>query len=106
MNDSFTGVEQQADTTITITIEEVRAINKKLIERKYLLNIVNEQDSIIKYQDNYIKEEQRIVRELQDNINNNERLHVELNKSVNKYKLISGCLGASLAISLLFMIFK
>ena len=42
MNDVLTGVDQQSDTTITITIAEVREINKKLIERKYLLNIVNE----------------------------------------------------------------
>ena len=103
MNNPFTGVEQRADTTITITIDEVREINKKLLERKYLLNIVLEQDSVIKYQDNYIQEEKRIVRELQETINSKNFLHKQ---KVKQYKVLSCGLGVSLTISLLLFLFK
>ena len=106
MNDSPTGSDQQSDSTITITIDEVRSINKKLIERKYLLEIVAEQDSVIKHQDNYIQEEKRIARELQDKLSSNSFLHKQMVNSLNRQKVLSACLGASLAISIILLLVK
>lgn len=97
---------ESSDTTVTISIDEVRAINKKLIERKYLFNIVSKKDSIIKYQDNYINEEKRIVRELQDQVAISNEISKQMNKSLNKHKVISVCLGSALAISLLLFFIK
>lgn len=105
MNNPSTGRELQ-DTTITITIDEVREINKKLIERKYLLNIVNEQDSVIKYQDNYINEEKRIVKELQDQLTSKVIFQNQLNNTLKRQKVISVCLGVSLAISIIGILLK
>lgn len=97
---------ESSDTTITISIDEVRAINKKLIERKYLLDIVSKKDSIIKYQDNYINEEKRIVRELQDQVTFSNEIGKRMNESLKKHKVMSVCLGSALAISLLLFFIK
>ena len=73
-------------TIITIPLYYIRLANAKLIERKYLLDIINEKDSIIFFKDDYIKEQNNIIHDI--NIKNNE-LNNNLNKQVQKTKIIT-----------------
>lgn len=102
----FTGSEQQADTTITISISEVREINKKLIERKYLKEIVAHQDTIISTQAEYINEQKRIVEEAESALEREKFLHNMIYKKSNILKGTAIALSAALAISLLFNFIK
>ena len=106
MNLPSTGSSQNADTTITITISEVREINKKLIERKYLLKITETQDSIINSQAEYIKEQEKIVNDTKSALANKESLHNTLNKKYSTVKYTAIALGIALTISLVLNIIK
>lgn len=101
-----TGSTQNADTTITVTIAEVREINKKLIERKYLLKITEAQDSIINNQAEYIKEQEKIVKDTKSALASKESLHNTLNKKYNTMKYTAIALGIALTISLVLNIIK
>lgn len=101
-----TGSTQNADTTITVTIAEVREINKKLIERKYLLKITEAQDSIINNQAEYIKEQEKIVKDTKSALASKESLHNTLNKKYNTMKYTAIALGITLTISLVLNIIK
>lgn len=101
-----TGSSQNADTTITITIAEVREINKKLIERKYLLKITEAQDSIINNQAEYINEQERVVEETKSALSKVDFLHNRLNKKFNIVKGTAIALSVAFTISLLFNILK
>lgn len=106
MNLPSTGSTQNADTTITVTIAEVREINKKLIERKYLLKITEAQDSIINNQAEYIKEQEKIVKDTKSALASKESLHNTLNKKYNTMKYTAIALGIALTISLVLNIIK
>ena len=106
MNLPFTGSSQNADTTITITIAEVREINKKLIERKYLLKITEAQDSVINNQAEYINEQERVVEETKSALSKVDFLHNRLNKKFNIVKGTAIALSVAFTISLLFNILK
>ena len=41
-----TGEVEESDTAVMVSINDIRKANAIMIERKYLANIVNEQDSI------------------------------------------------------------
>lgn len=101
-----TGSTQNADTTITITIAEVREINKKLIERKYLLKITEAQDSVINNQAEYINEQERVVEETKSALSRVDFLHNRLNKKFNIVKGTAIALSVAFTISLLFNILK
>ncbi len=106
MNLHSTGSSQNADTTITVTIAEVREINKKLIERKYLLKITEAQDSVINNQAEYINEQERVVEETKSALSRVDFLHNRLNKKFNIVKGTAIALSVAFTISLLFNILK
>lgn len=106
MNLPSTGSSQNADTTITVTIAEVREINKKLIERKYLLKITEAQDSVINNQAEYINEQERVVEETKSALSKVDFLHNRLNKKFNIVKGTAIALSIAFTISLLFNILK
>lgn len=106
MNLPSTGSSQNADTTIAVNIAEVREINKKLIERKYLLKITEAQDSIINNQAEYIKEQEKIVNDTKSALANSEFLHNTINKKYNTMKYTAIALGIALTISLVLNIIK
>ncbi len=106
MNLPSTGSSQNADTTITVTIAEVREINKKLIERKYLLKITEAQDSVINNQAEYINEQERVVEETKSALSRVDFLHNRLNKKFNIVKGTAIALSVAFTISLLFNILK
>ena len=101
-----TGSSQSTDTTITVSIAEVREINKKLIERKYLLKITEAQDSIINNQAEYIKEQEKIVNDTKSALANKEFLHNTINRKYNTMKYTAIALSIALTISLVLNIIK
>lgn len=111
-NDSLpsTGDLQLSDTAITIDIKYIRLANAKLIERKYLLNIVNEQDSIISFKDNYIAEQKKIITDFQNRVDNaikiNEAIKQDIEKQKKRTKIVGGIAGSAIAILVISLICK
>lgn len=64
MNNHFTGSlrGEAEDSTVTIPISYIRNANLKLIERKYLLNVNSQKDSIINLQKLYINTQEDIYK--------------------------------------------
>lgn len=102
LNDSIpsTGKIVLSDTTITISIDYIRLANAKMIERNYLLNITNEQDSIIFMKDKYINEQTKIITDFQKRVSDankiNEAVRKDLEKQKRKTKIIGWFAGAAI----------
>ena len=86
------------DTCVNIHIDLLRKANIKMIERNYLLEINNEQDSIINMKDKYINEQQKIIIDFQKRIETSNKISQaiqnDLNKQKVKTKIIGGVAGA------------
>lgn len=94
------------DTTVVLSMDEIRELDKKLVERKYLIKITETQDSIINNQKEYIQEQEKLAKASTDKIKELDSLH---RKMVNKSNIMKGtsiCLGVALAVSLLVNILK
>lgn len=88
-NDSIssTGDYTKADTTVaTIPIYLIKQANAKMIERLYLIEINNQQDSIIDMKDKYINEQQSIITNFQKRITDVNKLNESIKKDLNKQK--------------------
>ena len=88
-NDSIpsTGDYTKADTTVaTIPIYLIKQANAKMIERLYLIEINNQQDSIIDMKDKYINEQQSIITNFQKRITDVNKLNESINKDLDKQK--------------------
>lgn len=88
-NDSIpsTGDYTKADTTIaTIPIYLIKQANAKMIERLYLIEINNQQDSIIDMKDKYISEQQSIITNFQKRITDVNKLNESIKKDLDKQK--------------------
>ena len=102
LNDSIlpTGEILLSDTTITISIDYIRLANAKMIERNYLLNITNEQDSIIFMKDKYINEQTKIITDFQKRVSDankiNEAVRKDLEKQKRRTKIIGWSAGAAI----------
>lgn len=82
-----TGSLLNADTTVaTIPIYLIKQANAKMIERIYLIEINNQQDSIILMKDQYIFEQQKIINDFQKRINNANRINQTIANDLNKQK--------------------
>lgn len=57
-----------------------------MIERKYLISIYYEQDSIIKLKDNYISYQETVITDMQHKIIDNALINEDLQKSLDKQK--------------------
>lgn len=105
-----TGDLQLSDTTVTIGINYIRLANSKLIERKYLLKVVNEQDSIISFKDNYIIEQKKIITNFQNRVNDaikiNEVIKQDIEKQKKRTKVVGGIAGSAIAILVISLICK
>ena len=96
MNNPSMGDLIQADTTVvTVPIDLIKDANAKMIERLYLLDIVNQQDSIINAKDKYITIQKDLIVDKQNLINKEK-------KKVNKYKTTSIISIGLLILTLLF----
>ena len=105
-----TGDLQLSDTTVTIGINYIRLANSKLIERKYLLKVVDEQDSIIAFKDNYIAEQKKIITNFQNRVNDaikiNEVIKQDIEKQKKRTKVVGGIAGSAIAILVLSLMCK
>ena len=107
---SSTGDLQLSDTTVTIGINYIRLANSKLIERKYLLKLVDEQDSIIDFKDNYIIEQKKIITNFQNRVNDaikiNEVIKQDIEKQKKRTKIVGGIAGSAIAILVISLMCK
>lgn len=88
-NDSIpsTGDYTKADTTVaTVPIYLIKQANAKMIERLYLIEINNQQDSIIDMKDKYISEQQSIITNFQKRITDVNKLNESIKKDLDKQK--------------------
>ena len=102
-NDSIpsTGDYTKADTTVaTIPIYLIKQSNAKMIERLYLIDINNQQDSIIDMKDNYINEQHNIISDFQKKLNSANKINKDMTKALDKQKkrsrIIAYCGGISI----------
>ena len=88
-NDSIpsTGDYTKADTTVaTVPIYLIKQANAKMIERLYIIEINNQQDSIIDMKDKYISEQQSIITNFQKRITDVNKLNESIKKNLDKQK--------------------
>lgn len=81
--------------SVLISINDIRIVNEKLIERKYYIKINKEQEEIIKLNNDYINEQHKIIDDLQDRIvatqDINNKLQKEYEKEKKNKKIAIGC---------------
>lgn len=88
-NDSIpsTGNWLKADTTVAVVpINLIKQANAKMIERLYLIEVVNQKDTIINMKDKYINEQQHIITDFQKLINDTNKLNESIKKDLDKQK--------------------
>lgn len=79
-----TGDTIQADTIVEIPISNIRKANVLMLERKSLLNITTQQDSIICLQVRYISEQDSIISGFKDKVAENNRINEDLKKMYDR----------------------
>lgn len=79
-----TGDTIQADTIVEIPISSIRKANVLMIERKFLLDITSEQDSIICLQNKYINEQDSIISGFKHKVNESNRINEDLKKMYDR----------------------
>ena len=67
-----------------VSINDIRKANAIMIERKYLANIVNEQDSIILYYKDYTIIQDSIIKDFQDKLVMTNEVNENLRKQYEK----------------------
>lgn len=83
---SLRGINHNTDTTITINIDYIRKANIKLIERKYLLKLNSEKDSIIDLKNDYINEQYIIIDSLNNKLITQHKVINNITEDLNKQK--------------------
>lgn len=71
---------------VELPISLIKKANERLIERKYLISIYYEQDSIIQFQNSYIANQSDIINDMQDRIIINNKINEDLNNALDKQK--------------------
>lgn len=100
-----TGSLSKADATVaTVPIYLIKQANAKMIERIYLIEINNQQDSIILLKNQYIFEQHKIINDFQKRIDDANRINQtianDLDKQKRRNKIIT-CGGGSVIIALI-----
>lgn len=88
-NDSIpsTGEYIKSDTAVaTVSIYLIKQANAKMIERIYLIELNNQQDSIINMKDKYIKEQYRIITDFQKRVADTNKLNESIKKDLDKQR--------------------
>lgn len=98
-NDDFsTGKLIKSDTTnVIIPVDYIRRANIKLIERRYLLSISKEQDSIINLKNCYIAEQDSIIKDMQNRIILSNDINNKAIDKIDKQKTTINILGGTTA---------
>lgn len=71
---------------VELPIGLIKKANERLIERKYLISIYYEQDSIIQFQNSYIANQSNIINTMQEKIVINNQINEDLNRALDKQK--------------------
>lgn len=71
---------------VELPISLIKKANERLIERKYLISIYYEQDSIIQFQNSYIANQSNIINTMQERIIINNQMNEDLSKALDKQK--------------------
>lgn len=103
----FTGDLIISDTVVSVSIDYIKKANAKMIERKYLIDINKQQDSIILLKDKYIKEQSIIINDFKQKIITANDLNKSITDSLNKqirYNLIMLSVGGGIILGLITML--
>lgn len=79
-----TGEFINSDTIVNITINHIRKANTLMIERNYLLDITEEQDSIICLYKLYISEQDSIIEVFKDKVIESNKINEDINKAYER----------------------
>ena len=79
-----TGEFINSDTIVTIHINHIRKANTLMIERNYLLDITEEQDSIICLHKLYIYEQDSIIEFFKDKVKESNKINEDINKAYER----------------------
>lgn len=86
-NDFSTGSELYTDSAFAnVPVYLIKQANAKMIERLYLIDINNQQDSIIDMKDNYINEQHNIIYDFQKKLNSANKINENMIKALDKQK--------------------
>ena len=83
-------------------IRLIRSANNKMIERKYLLKVVDAQDSIIQLNNEYILQQDTIINDLKNRILETNRINDELKEQYKKErtkKIIYGSIAGAFLVA-------
>lgn len=111
-NDDSPFLRGEADSSnvVSISINDIKSANVKLLERKMLLEITTEQDSIIAFKDSYILEQERIIKDFQNRITESNDINNDLAKSLDRQKkityVVGGVAGAALLTTVVLILGK
>ncbi len=90
-----TGDIIKSDTIVNIPISAIRKANVLMIERNYLLDITEEQDSIICLHKLYIEEQDSIIELFKDRVEKNNKINENINKAYEKERRKTIILGTT-----------
>lgn len=79
-----TGEFINSDTIVNIPINHIRKANTLMIERNYLLDITEEQDSIICLHKLYIYEQDSIIEVFKDKVIESNKINEDINKAYER----------------------
>lgn len=79
-----TGDTIKSDTIVNVPISAIRKANILMIERNYLLDITEEQDSIICLHKLYIEEQDSIIELFKNRVEQNNKINENINKAYEK----------------------
>lgn len=100
------------DTTeyAKVPVSYIKKANVKLLERKYLLKINNEKDSVIQYYTSYVNNQNIIITELNKNYidvqNLNKTIQKDLDKQKNKTKVLTYTTVGAITVIVLTILLK
>lgn len=104
------GVECSDSAVIAVPALLIKKANAKMIERKYLLLITNEQDSIILMKDKYINEQQKTIVDFQQRVKEvnkiNQQINTDLAKQRSKFNAICWGGGGAIVALLIGLLIK
>lgn len=88
-------------TMVTVGINYIKQANIKLYERKMLLEINAEKDTIIAFKDSYILEQKRIIKQFQDRVQQGNDINNELSRNLERQKKITYIIGGVAGVSII-----
>lgn len=109
--DFSTGSELYADSAFAnVPVYLIKQANAKMIERLYLIDINNQQDSIIDMKDNYINEQHNIISDFQKKLDSANKTNKDMIKALDKQKkrsrIVAYCCGISIISLIISLIAK